>query len=326
MQLQPFVTEVIEELGGLVEPVEYALCNVLIPEEYAAFFQNRSEIKLAFDFEVAQENPDAEFVTFGSYFLEQLLTIVQERAVSTLRFAEVDRLEVGNALKKLTEFLKKEHGRLQIADERPVLGGWAVFQYLVTSEADEKTETFEQVWINLLTNAICPMMKKEQNRIIYRHKPLYNYPIPMQIDLSKPLELATAYVRQQAEEQDHQATKQAALEKDIARITNYYMELLKENEKRAARSGLSETKQQEITAKSVAIKLEKDKQLQEIYDKYTGKMKISLDNGILYFIPLQEFTVTLESRAANKTKIIYYNPITKQFFAGLSENMKLSGK
>ena len=319
MQLQQFVIEIIEELGGLVEPIEYALCNVLIPEVYTLHFQNRSEIMLAFDFEVAQENPEAEFVTFGSYILEQLLAIVQEQAVSTLRFAEVERLEVGNPLKKLTDFLKdEESSRLNIVEERPVLGVWAVFQYQITYVSDEKIETSEQIWINLLTNEISAEMKKEQNRIIYKHESLYTYPIPVQIDLSQPIDMATNYVKQLAEQQNNHASKPVAFEKDITRITNYYTELLKENEKRASRTGLSDEKKKEIMAKSVAIELERDKQLQEIYNKYTGQTEINLDNAILYFIPLQEFTINIEFRSKIKKKIIYFNPITKQFFGGNS--------
>lgn len=315
MQLQQFVTEVIEELGGLVEPVEYALCNVLIPEEYTPYFQHRSEIMLAFDFEVAQENAEAEFVTFGSYILEQLLAIVQNQAVSTLRFAEVERLEVGNPLKKLSNFLNNEPGKITIAEERPVLGVWAVFQYQITYVSDEKIETSDQVWINLLTNEISSTMKKEQNRIIYKHESLYSYPIPVQIDLTKPLEIAAKYMKQKAEQQNSHDATSIALQKDVTRITTYYTELLKENEKRAGRAGLSDEKKKEITAKSAAIELERDKQLQEIYNKYNGQAEISLDNGILYFIPLLEFTVDIEFRGTIKTRIVYFNPITKQFFS-----------
>ena len=294
MQLQQFVTEIIEELGGLVEPIEYALCNVLVPEVYTPYFQNRSEIMLAFDFEVAQENPEAEFVTFGSYILEQLLGIIEEQAVSTLRFAEVERLEVGNPLKKITDFLQNESGKISIAEERPVLGVWAVFQYQTTYVSDEKIETSDQVWINLLTNEISSLMKKEQNRIIYKHESLYTYPVPVQIDLSESLKMATKYVKQKAEQQNNNGSKPVALEKDVTRITYYYTELLKENEKRASRMGLSDEKKKEITAKSAAIELERDKQLQEIYNKYNGQTKIDLDNGILYFIPLLEFTIDIE--------------------------------
>lgn len=314
MQLQQFVTEVMEEIGGIVEPLEYALCSVLIPEPYTSYFQNRSEMLLAFDFEVAQENPEAEFVTFGSFILEQVLVILEKQAVSTLRFAEVERLEIGNSLKKISEFLLTGHGRVKIEEEKPVLGIWAVFNYQLSYISDEKVEKTDQVWVNLLTGEICSTMKEEQNRIVYKQEPLYPYPVPVQLDLSQALNIATDFLKEQAEQEKNNETQSVAYKKDVMRITNYYSDLVAENEKRLKRAGLSEEKQREMKAKSAAIKLERDKQLQDIYTKYHEQTEIRLDNGILYFIPLLEFKVAIEFRGNNTQTTLYYNPITKQFF------------
>ena len=315
MQLQQFVTEIVEELGGVVEPIEYALCQVLVPENYAAFFQNKTEFELAFDFEVAQENPDSEFVTFGSYILEQLLTIVHRKATSTLRFAEIERLELGNSEKKITKFLENEQGKPTIIESRPELGVWAVFQFEITYVSDEKVGATEQVWINLLTNEICPTMKQEQNRIIYKQEPLYTYPIAAPVELSVAFKKATEYVNQMAEKSKASHSNDIFLEKDVNRISDYYKDLLAENEKKSTRKGLSLTKQKELAEKSVAIGIERDKQLQEIYNKYTSQIEINLDNGILYFIPLLKYTVDLQFRGKTNRKIIFYNPITKRLEA-----------
>lgn len=140
-------------------------------EKLCLLFQNKTELTLAFDFEVAQENPNAEFVTFGSFFLEQLLTIVHQNATCTLRFAEIERLKLGNPLKKITEFLANRQGKITILEEQPVLGVWAVFGYNVTFVADERIESVEQVWVNLQTNEIDLFMKQEQNRIVYKQTP-----------------------------------------------------------------------------------------------------------------------------------------------------------
>lgn len=314
MQLQQFVTEVVEGLGGAVIPVEYALCHVLIPEAYKHHFQNKSEIELSFDFEVAQENPESEFVTFGSYILEQLLAIVHQKAGSTLRFAEIDRLELGNPEKKIAKFMEDEPGKITIKDEKPVLGVWAVFQYNVAYVADEKTETSEQVWVNLLTNQICPVMKQEQNRITYNPEPLYNYPIPALATTSAAFEKATGFVKEAAEQEKRDQARTNSLSKDVDRITIYYDELLAENNKRATRKGLSEEKKKEIVMKSETIELERSKQLEEIHNKYNGQIEINIDNGILYFIPLLEYNVEIQFRTDVKEQILFYNPITKQFF------------
>ncbi|WP_449355336.1 hypothetical protein ACUL41_04465 [Virgibacillus natechei] len=314
MQLQHFVTEVVEEMGGVVIPVEYALCQVLIPERYAGYFQNKTELELSFDFEVAQENPESEFVTFGSYVLEQLLAIVNQNATSTLRFAEIERLGLGNPLKKITQYMEDDPGKITIEEERHVLGAWAVFQYNIAYVADEKTEFAEQVWVNLLTNEISPAMKQEQNRIMYQHEPLYTYPLPVSVDVTQAFDKATEQAREIAEQQKNDPAKDALLKKDVDRIENYYAELLSENEKRASRKGLSEEKRQEHLAKSETIALERDKQLQEIQNKYNGQIEVNIDNGIIYFIPLLAFRVEVWFRGDMKRKVLYYNPITKGFF------------
>lgn len=315
MQLQQFVTETIEELGGVVIPVEYALCQVLIPKDFASFFQNKTELTLAFDFEVAQENPNAEFVTFGSFILEQLLKIVHLNATCTLRFAEIERLKLGNPLKKVAEFLADGHRKLTILEEQPVLGVWVVFGYNVTFVADERIESVEQVWVNLLTNEIDLLMKQEQNRIVYRQAPFYTYPITGSIDILQALNVATKYVKSLVKKQKSAPLNRLILEKDVQRITNYYSELLAENEKRSNRKGLSEDRVKEIKTKSEAIKLERDKQLQEIYNKYNGQIELNLENGILYFIPILEYTIEIVFRGEAKEQKLYYNPVTKSFFS-----------
>lgn len=67
---------------------------------------------------------------------------------------------------------------------------------------------------------------------------------------------------------------------------HYYNALIAENDKRKNRKGLSETKQQEFSAKTGTIELERDKQLEEIYNKANGEVQISLENAIVYFVPL----------------------------------------
>ncbi|WP_010531894.1 hypothetical protein [Lentibacillus jeotgali] len=314
MHLQQFVSETIENLGGMVMPLEYALCDVLIPEDYASYFQNKTELRLSFDFEVAQENPDSEFVTFGSYVLEQLLNLIHEKTATTIRYAEVDRLALGNPQQKIETFLHDEQGSLAIESEKPVLGVWAVFQYHTAIIADEKTENTEQVWINMLTNECDSVMKQKQNYIMYQQQSPHTYPVPVKLDMDSAFQHATAHVREINEQQKNAQIDKRQIEKDIERINHYYNALLAENDKRAKRKGLSEAKQQEILAKKDTIKLERDKQLNEIYKKANGEIEINLENAILYFIPLLEYTINHHFRGNEKQITLYYNPISKNFF------------
>jgi hypothetical protein len=312
MQLQNFVTEVIETMGGVVEPVEYALCEVLIPDAYKSYFQNKTEIELAFDYEVAQENPNSEFVTFGSYILEQILTIANEKPVSSIRYAEVERQTPGNPEKKINEFLQDDRARVNIINESHVMGIWAVFQFHVTFISDEKEESSEQVWVNLLTGEISEEMQQIQNSIIYISEPLYNYPIPSDINIEEAYHTAYGHVDLQSEKMLESRKQDPQLQKDLDRIESYYRELRVENDKRMKRKGLSEDKIKEIAAKSNAIGIEMEKQMEEIRNKYTGQIDIAIDHGILYFVPLVQYDVEVHYRSEQKEQTLYYNPLTKQ--------------
>lgn len=312
LPLQRFVTEVIEALGGIVEPVEYALCQVLIPENYQSYFQGKSELTLAFDFEVAQENPEAEFVTFGSYTLEQVRTLAGQTAVSTLRFAEVHRIAPGNSTQKIRDVLDTR-GKIEIASERPIMGIWALFQFQVAYVSDEKYEEPEQVWVDLLTGNVSSAMKNHQNEIIYEKEPLYPYPIPATPDFSCALKEAFQQIHREAENHKQEWIHNIQLEKDLQRIQTYYEELAAENEKRANRANLSTDKLQDIHDKTDSIQLEKEKQVTEIKDKYNIDVEVTLDHGILYFIPEYEYDIRIDFRGSEKQQTLHYNSITKSF-------------
>jgi hypothetical protein len=316
MELQSFVTKVIESIGGIVDPMEYALCQVLIPEEYSHYFQNRSEIVLSFDYEVAQENPQSEFITFGSYIFQQVMTLAHRTAVNTVRFAEVERLTLANPIKKITDYLKDEPGKLSINNERHILGAWAVYQFQVVYVSDEKEENTYQIWIDLITGEVAESMRSIQNSIIFKNDPLYTYPVPDLIDTSTSFEMAYKSAKAHAENISRERLDLNLLKKDLHRIETYYDELLKENNKRATRKGISEEKKKEIASKSKATELERDKQIQEMKNKYDVRIEIMLEHGIFYFVPLIEFEVTVNFRGESRTKMLYYNPITKQFTEG----------
>lgn len=316
IQLQKFVTDVIESLGGVSEPVEYALCEVMIPEEYASYFHQRTELTLSFDFEVAQENPDSEFVTFGSYILQQVLTLVRTNAVHTIRFAEIDRLTLANPLKKITTFLQDEPGKLTIHNEQKLLGAWAVYQFRVGLIADDKEETTEHVWVDLITGERSETMENIQDHIIFQNEPLYSFPVPELIDIQESFQTAYQSIFQSAESEKIRLAESPQVKKDINRIENYYNDLLQENDKKITRKGVSEKKIQELSQKSAAISMEKEKQIQEIKNKYDVRIDLHLDYSMIYFIPVLAFDISLQFRGNQYKETIYYHPLTKRFTRG----------
>ncbi|MFT8318293.1 MAG: hypothetical protein ABF651_08510 [Sporolactobacillus sp.] len=199
MGLQNFVTDVIESIGGVVEQSEYALCHVLIPDAYRSFFQNKTELELAFDYEVAEEHLQSEFVTFGSFILDQILKIVDQQSICTLRFAEFDYQTLANPMKRMADFFEDEQKRLRIIEEQLMMEACAVFQFRIAFVSDEKEEHTEQVWINLFTDQPSELMKQGQKRIVYQSKPLYPYPLPGDLAINQAFFTARESLKQETE-------------------------------------------------------------------------------------------------------------------------------
>ncbi len=313
MNLQRFVTEVLETIGGVVIPLEYGLCEVLLPDPYREIFHDRTEYLLAFDFEVAQENPGAEFVTFGSYILDRAIDIVMEHTVSTIRYGISGALTVSNPEQKIRQYLNMNTENIKIISTRKVMGVWAAFCFRIGYVSDERVEEIREIWIDLLTGKCASIMEKKKSSIFYETSPLYHYPLPCALDFptafSRAYEEITACIedRQEAHLQKHE------LERELYRIEEYYTELEKENQKSLERRGINDERKQTLQKKGQALLLDKQKQRREMIDKYSIKTDTGLDYGILYFIPLLEYRAMITNRNHSQEQVLYYNPILKCF-------------
>ena len=314
MELQRFVTEVIEALGGIVIPLEYALCHVILPDENKELFDGRSEFILAFDFEVYQENENSEFVTFGSYILDKILYIASKKAVFTIRFGIIDRLSLSDPLDKIKEYLDlPARTNVKIMSERPVLYPWITYNFRITYVSDERMEEMMEVWADAFTGNISKDMNEQRPSIFYELNPIYNYPIVDFPNISKAFNEAYMYTQKNAQTRVQENTRKDELNIDLYRINNYYRDLENEILKRMKRKGITEEHRQELESKRKALLLEKEKQLAEMQEKYEIKLHISLDNAVIYAIPNIEYVIDTAFRDEKLEKRVYYNPVLRNF-------------
>ncbi|MFA6941796.1 MAG: hypothetical protein WCQ54_12605, partial [Clostridiaceae bacterium] len=285
MNLQSFVTSVFEAIGGIVLPVEYALCEVLIPEEYKSLFQDKSELLLAFDFEVAEENPAAEFVTFGSYILDQLLEIIKSKTISTVRYIIVDKLSLSDPADKIKKYLNINRGSIEILEEQEILAGFAALTFTTGYTVDERSEKHTEIWVDLLTGKVCEKMMECKSGIFYEEKPEGIYPVKDFVSLMSAFEAAFIKLKEIIEKTKNEYKDDDLFTNDTKRIQEYYKDLHKDNLKRMQRKGISDEKIKELQSKEITLSLEKQRQLKEIKEKYSVSVDLSLDYGIVYFMP-----------------------------------------
>lgn len=316
MELQKFVMNAIEAMGGAVVQTEYALCEAIVPDQWKGIFQGRTECLLAFDFEVAEENPAAEFVTFGSYIFEQIVSNVRSYAASGVRYVDIERPALHNPLEKIKRYLKEESGAIQLKSERPAIGLWVEFSFRIQYVSDEKETTFKQIWVNLNSGCVDEEMRSHKDFIPYAQSPspsLTELPLLDSPVLSLALLTAYDHVKQLAGRGLDRRMRQEELDKELRRITDYYDDLSAEMAKRGERKGLSADKMKEHSDKAEAILAEKAKQMDDIRSKYSVRTEIELDHGLLYFVPVIDYTVEIEFRKKHKQIPLQYNPFLKKF-------------
>ena len=314
MDLQRFVTDVFETLGGMVIPLEYGLCQVLIPENYKETFQGKSEYLLAFDYEVAQENQSAEFVTFGSFILDKVIGIVIENTVSTIRYGILPSgLTLSNPQRKIEQYLNANPKNIKITNSRTVMGLWTAFCFRIGYTSEERMEEICEIWIDMVTGNRAEKMEKLKSSVFFESSPSYSFPLACIPDYLATFKTAYNEVVAISEKRNMIYISKHEMDSELLRIDEYYEELIKENQKRMERRGNTEERIETLKAKEQALELDRKKQLSEMIDKYRVKTDITLDYSITYLIPRLEYKILIKNHSQGMDKILYYNFITKEF-------------
>lgn len=316
MEHQKFVTAVIQALGGIVEPIEYGLCQVLIPNEYISYFSGKSEMLLSFDYEVASENEDSEFVTFGSFILDQVIELATKIPKSMIRYINVDKLAVYRPEEKIKNYLGQEYERAKISilDEKSVYGIWCLFLFRMVYTSDERIEQTKEIWINMVNGKNDEDMAKSNANLFYEEKSTEKLPICCEMNFQNAFEIGYKYAKTESTNIANSMTKEVELNKEIERIKGYYEQLVLENKKAMKRKNISEEHLKKLIEKEKIMKLEQEKQIYEMKNKLKYQLNIWLDQGITYFVPLIAYHIEIEHQREKKEKIIYYNTVTKKFF------------
>lgn len=314
MTLYQFVEMVVDAMGGMVIPLEYALCTALIPDAYKDYFQGKTELLLAFDYEVAEENPESEFVTYGGFIFDTIMQISRSASLATQRYAQVDKLEINLSADKIKKHLQMESGIVEVLSEAPKVGLWCLFNFCVQYISDERYEETQEIWMNLTNGKI----DKEiiTSNIFYDTQQFVN------MEYIKPVSMRSAYKTAYSElaglssQKNASSENETQLNREINRITNYYNEMISENKKRISRKGITEERINEIRQKGFALELEKNRQIHEMQDKFALKTIILLENAIMYHIPLIEIIVRVSFHREVYKAVFYYDTIFKRMIDG----------
>lgn len=311
--LQKFVIKFFNTLGAIVDEVDYALMDVLVDDEFKNIF-GKTELKLCFDYEVYLENPQYELVTFGSFILDKIIDLSSKFSNNCMRYAIVDNLNIMKPEKKIKKFLKLDRTNVEIIEESKAMDYFVKYSFKVSYISDNTIEEFEDVVIDMRTLCVSNEICKNMDVIFYESKQQYNYPLDCNVDFLEGLKQALKEIKSIKEFKMNKFSSKLVINRESQRIILYYDSLKLEAEKRMKRKNLSEEKINDYRHKIEIYNIEKQRQLNEITEKYSIKSYIFLENVVVYEVPMVVFKYKLTGRnkASEEFKCLY-NTILKDF-------------
>jgi len=311
MDLQGLVLNIIDAMGGVAEFSEYALAQVLLPDGYKDRFQGRTELALAFDYEVAEEHPEAEFVTFGSEVTEALLDLALSTPHFDTRFVIVDRIDIADAKGKVENALGRKFS-VEVLSRQNMTGIWSIFVFRARFLSSESFEEERRVWVNMLTGEVD--MEIAAVPVFYEREPQTDFPYAPACSLSHAYGRAKTYMERAADEIAKSLVDPIKIMRETERIQYFYEELIEENGRRMFRKGITTERIDEINNKEQALKAEMARQINEIKENLIPHQSIELAHGISAHIPLIELVCRVSDRNASELRTFYYECLTKRIF------------
>ncbi|MFW6308949.1 MAG: hypothetical protein ACOC1S_02925 [bacterium] len=327
LDIQKFITDFFESIGGVVDTVSYAYVEILLPEEYLSYF-NKQELYLAFDPEVAEEK-DAEFITIGSPLLDKIIDLIISRKKVLVRHINLKNVRLPSEPITLIDntfnFYKCRTPEIKntVIEEHHYLA--FIFEINLTS--DEKEKYLDKVFVDMHRGQLVDHMEESLENILYSQDRRDYYPVAPLIELDKAFYLALNEV------EDISAKRKKNFEnrldkyriQELKQVKQFYRK--KRNELEEKLNNLKEKivqnkekKLNRVKQKLEANAVNKKRRLEDITEKYSCEVDIKLDSLIDYTLPRIRTYISLQQRQNFHQLELLFNPLMRKFEPLLCSN------
>ncbi|MFQ6044195.1 MAG: hypothetical protein ACE5PV_25355, partial [Candidatus Poribacteria bacterium] len=224
VRIRNFVTHCLNGIGAVIEFPSYNYAEALIPDELSDYFEGESYFKLAFDFDVARRHEDAEFVTFGSYFLDRLTHVARQQGLAGIRHISTGEININGIEQKLRGKIIFKGCKSAFLAAIPMLYHYALFNFKVSYISDDKVEGIQKVLVNLNTNLVDEAMSDAIESAILIDKPDIGYPSEERHSIYEAYQAAMAYLEEhiQPKIQEFEAALKKRLQREKKQVEEYY--------------------------------------------------------------------------------------------------------
>lgn len=333
INIQQYITDFFHHIGAMVEVPTYALLEVLIPEEYLDYFEGEEVLRLAFDPEVAEEE-QAPFIIPGSPLLDTINTIILQEEKVLWRHVLVDSTSLpGHIQKRINkEFTFFKCRPPILLDQRLEEHHYMVFLFQISLISDERIEHLERIPVDLHKNLPEIEIIEPLESAFYQTKKNQILPMPPMVGLYKALETGLEKVQEIGEEHKREFQKRLKRfkEEEMEKLHSFYtqteremqekleklegIEDLEDREDREDREDKErdQKKKENLLQKIEANALDRERRIQDIEEKFSCRIEMSLKGLIIYSIPKIRIYLDLQQRQETYQLEVLYNPLTYQ--------------
>jgi len=311
MDLHDFCKMAFESLGCLVDSRDDCL-EVLIPDEFKDEFKDRSYLKIVFRKDLL-DSSDTEFICLGSPILSSLINLVSKRGRFSCFYLDLNPV-TSNLYNKVQRKIRFLNCKSQFLEEMKTYSCYCIFNFKISYLSEDNIEEIRGLVIDLNHLGLRQRFLNSDYTLYLRDKfdPSFLSLIELG-NIRKAYEKAKDCLIKEYTPTILNISKglEKRLRKGMERVNGYYLENEEEINKRIERERIEE-KRERLYQKLQLNRLEKDRKLRELEDKYKIKVKIRLLNLALVFQPKIKAKIELILKDKVRYFNIFWDPLFKE--------------
>lgn len=309
INLRSFVTTFLGRSGAVFEEAGYELVEALLDGELSPIYKDH--LLLAFDSEVARENPSAILVTYGSTFLDEVARLAADYGRYTILYGPDPGSKPGGRLER------EIHDRVEFVLCRPpkVVHQWLEehsfrgFYFRAVFRSYERTEDLVAVVVDSHTGLVAPDFASWWNGAVATGELQVALPRAKALGWPELYQTACQDAERQARERAaaFQAQTKSKLAGELAKVSGYYAQLTAEIERKLAATD-DEAKRGRLQKQLEAVQADRRRREQDTLERYAEEVELYLDHLVEYRLPRLHVRLELQHRDQILNTTLLYNP------------------
>ncbi|MHB1418836.1 MAG: hypothetical protein ACYCX4_04490 [Bacillota bacterium] len=317
VNVQDFAAGYLRRAGALAEPAGYALLDVLLPDELAGEFE-QEQLLLAFDYEVAGENPGSIFVTHGSQLLDKVV------GLTTSGYGQVTVLYRSGPMPSLPRNFEQKLGKIELLRCRPpkVSLSWAEevafygYYFRIVYRSHEKSEDMLEVVMNGSTGQVQPDFSQWWQRLLPAEAREYDLTRPQELPAGKLYATACRVIEKLALSRAEKVMAGAAglKQRELAKIAGYYDDLESALNKKLLAAN-DQDKKTRLEKQLAATRADRVRREKDFAERYGVEVDVYLDHVVVHKVPCLRVKLDVQHKETVLKLTVLYNPLSGEIEA-----------